>query len=163
MLQDYRDLRGRFDAIVSIEMFEAVGKQWWGSFMQTLKRNLKPGGKAVVQTIHIKEDLFEGYNKRADFIQTYIFPGGMLPSPDRFTHIATQAGLACRDIHHFGASYAETLKRWQKNFNEVENDVRSLGFDTEFMRLWNFYFSYCISGFDSGRTGVAQYTLQAAR
>jgi cyclopropane-fatty-acyl-phospholipid synthase len=163
VLQDYRDLRGRFDAIVSIEMFEAVGKQWWGSFMQTLKRNLKPGGKAVVQTIHIKEDLFEGYNKRADFIQTYIFPGGMLPSPDRFTHIATQAGLACRDIHHFGASYAETLKRWQKNFNEVENDVRSLGFDTEFMRLWNFYFSYCISGFDSGRTGVAQYTLQAAR
>ncbi len=162
VLQDYRDLRGRFDAIASIEMFEAVGKQWWASFMQTLKSNLKPGGKAVVQTIHIEENLFEGYNKQADFIQTYIFPGGMLPSPNRFTRIADQAGLACLDVHHFGWSYAQTLKRWQHNFGGVENDVRELGFDTEFIRLWHFYFSYCISGFDSGRTGVGQYTLQAA-
>ena len=163
LLQDYRDLEGRFDAIASVEMFEAVGKQWWQSFMQTLKRNLKPGGKAVVQTIHIDENLFDTYNKKADFIQTYIFPGGMLPSPDRFTLTADQAGLDCVDSHHFGTSYAETLKRWQDNFRGAEDDVRHLGFDTEFIRLWNFYLSYCRSGFDSGRTGVGQYTLQEAR
>lgn len=163
VLQDYRDLKGSFDAIASVEMFEAVGKQWWQSFMQTLKRNLKPGGKAVVQTIHIDENLFESYNKKADFIQAYIFPGGMLPSPERFTLTADQAGLDCVDSHHFGTSYAETLKRWQDNFSGAEDDVRHLGFDTEFIRLWNFYLSYCRSGFDSGRTGVGQYTLQEAR
>ena len=160
--QDYREVHGSFDAIVSIEMFEAVGIEWWASFMQTLKRNLKPGGKAVVQTIHIDESLFENYKMQADFIQTYIFPGGMLPSPTRFIYAASQEELECVSSHQFGSSYAETLRHWQHNFQTAENDVRYLGFDSEFIRLWNFYFSYCIGGFEAGRTGVGQYTLKAA-
>jgi cyclopropane-fatty-acyl-phospholipid synthase len=161
-LTDYRDLNGSFDAIASIEMFEAVGTEWWSAYMQTLKRNLKPGGKAVVQSIDIRDDLFEGYNSQADFIQTYIFPGGLIPSPERFRAAAAQDGLECLDSHHFGLSYAKTLRDWQTNFNAVEDNVRHLGFDTEFIRLWNFYYSYCIGGFEAGRTGVGQHTLRVA-
>ena len=161
-LTDYRDLNGSYDAIASIEMFEAVGTEWWSAYMQTLKRNLKPGGKAVVQTIDIRDDLFEGYTSQADFIQTYIFPGGLIPSPERFKAAAEQEGLECVDSHYFGLSYAKTLHRWQANFKAVENNVRHLGFDTEFIRLWNFYYSYCIGGFEAGRTGVGQHTLRAA-
>ena len=161
-LTDYRDLNGQYDAVVSIEMFEAVGTEYWATYMQTLKRNLKPGGKAVVQTIDIRDDLFEGYMSQADFIQTYIFPGGLIPSPERFKETAASAGLETIDSHHFGKSYAETLRRWQDNFKQVEDNVRHLGFDTEFIRLWNFYYSYCIGGFESGRTGVGQHTLKVA-
>lgn len=161
-LTDYRDLNGQYDAVVSIEMFEAVGTEYWATYMQTLKRNLKPGGKAVVQTIDIRDDLFEGYMSQADFIQTYIFPGGLIPSPERFKETAAREGLETIDSHHFGTSYAETLRRWQDNFKQVEDNVRHLGFDTEFIRLWNFYYSYCIGGFESGRTGVGQHTLKVA-
>ena len=161
-LMDYRDLEGRFDKIVSIEMFEAVGKDYWPTYFAIMSKVLKRGGRAVIQSITIDHAAYHSYANQPDFIQRYIFPGGMLPSPNRFTRIADQAGLACLDVHHFGWSYAQTLKRWQHNFGGVENDVRDLGFDTDFIRLWHFYFSYCISGFDSGRTGVGQYTLQAA-
>lgn len=159
-LRDYRDLLGRFDAVVSIEMFEAVGKEWWSNYMQVVKGSLAPAAKAVIQTIDIRDDLFEGYSKSADFIQAYIFPGGMLPSPRRFVGKAVEQGLSCRDSHHFGASYAQTLHRWQKNFNAADSEVRHLGFGSEFIRLWNFYLSYCFAGFESGRTDVGQYTLE---
>lgn len=161
-LTDYRDLNGNFDAIASIEMFEAVGAEWWPAYMQTLKRNLKPGGKAVIQSIDIRDELFEGYNSQPDFIQTYIFPGGLIPSPERFRVAAAQEGLNCVDSHHFGLSYAKTLRNWQTNFNAVEDNVRQLGFDTEFIRLWSFYYSYCIGGFEADRTRVGQHTLRVA-
>jgi cyclopropane-fatty-acyl-phospholipid synthase len=161
-LEDYRDVRGTFDGVVSIEMFEAVGEQWWPTYMATLRRLLAPGARAVVQTITIDPKLFEGYRSHPDFIQTYIFPGGMLSSPHRFQDVASQAGLVVRDKLFFGDCYARTLRDWQDSFNQADASVRALGFDTEFIRLWNFYFSYCVGGFEAGRTNVAHFTLEAA-
>ncbi len=161
-LRDYRDLTGHFDGIVSIEMFEAVGEQWWDTYMQTLRRLLIPGGRAVVQSITIDERLFEGYRAHPDFIQTYIFPGGMLPSPERFEAVAATHGLTLSESLFFGPSYAKTLRDWQEAFRLASDDVRSLGFDSEFLRLWNFYFSYCVGGFEAGRTDVGQFTLEVA-
>ena len=161
-LQDYRDLTGQYDAIVSIEMFEAVGEQWWSTYMKALRRLLAPGGRAVVQSITIDDRLFEGYRAHPDFIQTYIFPGGMLPSPPRFQAVAEAEGMRVQESLFFGRSYARTLRDWQDAFNGAHDDVRAQGFDTEFIRLWNFYFSYCVGGFEAGRTDVAQFTLEVA-
>ena len=163
--QDYRALNdgaseGPFDAVVSIEMFEAVGREYWPSFFETLKTQLKPGGTACVQSITIRDDLFERYVKSTDFIQQYIFPGGLLPSPNAFRAAAAKAGLKVVNELDFGLDYAETLRRWRDRFLSQEGPVRRLGFDTRFMRIWEFYLGYCEAAFATGNTSVMQFTLQ---
>jgi cyclopropane-fatty-acyl-phospholipid synthase len=159
-LRDYRDESGDFDGIVSIEMFEAVGEQYWPEYFATLARRLKVGGRAVIQTIVIADELFERYRRGTDFIQQYIFPGGMLPSPARFEALAGDAGLAVIDRFGFGFDYARTLSIWRAAFAARSNEVRALGFDDRFMRLWEFYLAYCEAAFSHRNTDVIQFTLQ---
>ncbi len=159
--QDYRDIAdGPYDAIASIEMFEAVGREYWPSFFETVHRQLKAGGKACIQSITIRDDLFDRYVKSPDFIQQYIFPGGLLPSPVEFRKAARQAGLEVVNELDFGQDYAETLKRWRDAFLHQDATVRGLGFDTRFMRTWEFYLAYCEAAFAMGNTSVMQFTLQ---
>jgi cyclopropane-fatty-acyl-phospholipid synthase len=159
--QDYRDTGdGPFDAVASIEMFEAVGREYWPSFFATLQRQLKPGAKACVQSITIRDDLFERYVKSTDFIQQYIFPGGLLPSPQAFRAAAATAGLSVVNELDFGLDYAETLRRWREKFLGADTAIRKLGFDTRFMRIWEFYLAYCEAAFATGDTSVMQFTLQ---
>jgi len=161
-LQDYREEARQYDGIVSIEMFEAVGESYWPDYFDTLKRSLKAGGRAVVQTILIDDALFERYRSGSDFIQQYVFPGGMLPSTRRFTEEAARAGLAVTRQEHFGPDYAETLQRWRKAFHAEADAVRSQGFDERFMRIWHFYLAYCEAGFRAGSIDVAQFRLEHA-
>jgi cyclopropane-fatty-acyl-phospholipid synthase len=160
-LQDYRDVAdGAFDAICSIEMFEAVGREYWPSYFRTVHDKLKPGGRACIQTITIRDDLFPRYVRSTDFIQQYIFPGGLLPSRSVFRDEAAKAGLAVVDELAFGSDYAETLARWRSAFLQREPQVRKLGFDTRFMRTWEFYLAYCEAAFATGNTDVVQFTLK---
>jgi cyclopropane-fatty-acyl-phospholipid synthase len=160
-LQDYRDIDDApFDAIASIEMFEAVGREYWAGFFATLRDKLKAGGRACIQTITIRDDLFERYVKSTDFIQQYIFPGGLLPSPSAFRAEAAKAGLQVVGELAFGADYAETLRRWRASFLAHDPQVRQLGFDTRFMRIWEFYLAYCEAAFATGNTNVMQFTLR---
>ncbi|MEI7613584.1 MAG: cyclopropane-fatty-acyl-phospholipid synthase family protein [Betaproteobacteria bacterium] len=159
-LCDYRDLSGeKFDHIVSIEMFEAVGERWWPSYFSTLQRMLAPGGRAVVQSITIKDELFARYRRGTDFIQQHVFPGGMLPSPTVFGQQAAKAGLSVRDVFAFGADYSRTLAEWSANFERQWPAIEAQGFDTRFHRLWQFYLAYCQAGFNSGCTDVMQFEL----
>jgi len=160
-LQDYRDIGDPpFDAIVSIEMFEAVGREYWPGFFAALREHLKPGGRACLQTITIRDDLFERYLRSTDFIQQYVFPGGLLPSRGAFRAAAGAAGLRIVDEFAFGADYAETLRRWRRRFLAEERPLRGLGFDTRFLRTWEFYLAYCEAAFATGSTDVVQFTLQ---
>ena len=158
--QDYREEARQYDGIVSIEMFEAVGESYWPVYFATLKKALKPGGRAVVQTILIDDALFERYRTGSDFIQQYIFPGGMLPSTRRFTEAAAAAGLTVTAHEHFAADYAETLRRWHQAFMNELDVVRKLGFDERFIRIWRFYLAYCEAGFTAGSIDVAQFRLE---
>ncbi|KQW45766.1 MULTISPECIES: cyclopropane-fatty-acyl-phospholipid synthase family protein [unclassified Roseateles] len=159
-LQDYRDIADKpFDAIVSIEMFEAVGREYWDGYFRTVAAKLKPGGRACIQSITIRDDLFDRYVRSTDFIQQYIFPGGLLPSPSQFRAHAAAAGLRVVNELAFGADYAETLRRWREAFLHHEGPVRKLGFDGRFMRLWEFYLAYCEAAFAAGNTDVMQFTL----
>lgn len=160
-LQDYRDIRDDpFDAVVSIEMFEAVGREYWPSYFATLQRCLKPGGLACLQTITIHNDLFDRYVRSTDFIQQYIFPGGMLPCDRAFREAAQRAGLEVVNAMGFGPDYAETLRRWRDAFHAHLSKVQGLGFDGRFQRIWEFYLAYCEAAFDMGSTDVVQYTLR---
>lgn len=160
-LQDYRDIAdGPYDAVVSIEMFEAVGREYWAGYFETLKRQLKPGGRACIQSITIRDDLFERYVAGTDFIQQYIFPGGLLPSPSAFCEQVARAGLRVVEELAFGPDYAETLKRWRHDFLQQEPQVRRLGFDNRFLRTWEFYLAYCEAAFATGCCDVMQFTLQ---
>lgn len=160
-LQDYRELdEPPFDAIVSLEMFEALGEAWWARWFAAVARHLRPGGRACVQTITIDEALFERYRRSTDFIQQYVFPGGLLPSAERFRAAARAAGLHIEDEFHFGADYAHTLRHWRTRFHAQAVQVRALGFDARFVRLWDFYLAYCEAAFDSGSTDVVQFTLR---
>jgi cyclopropane-fatty-acyl-phospholipid synthase len=156
---DYRDLSGQYDAIVSIEMFEAVGERFWRQYFDTIARHLKDGARALIQTITIDEAYFERYRSSTDFIQQYIFPGGMLPSPERFVQTAAKAGLSTVDQYRFGPDYAETLRRWLADFEAQHSTIRQQGFDEAFMRIWRLYLTYCEAGFDEGRTDVIQFLL----
>ena len=158
-LRDYRDIDGSYDAVVSIEMFEAVGERYWPEYFRTVAARLKPGGKALVQSITIAERHFARYRSSADFIQQYIFPGGMLPSVERFERGAARAGLACDEHFAFGPDYAETLRRWRDGYDAAITHVREQGFDAHFMRIWEMYFAYCEAAFDEGRTDVVQFLL----
>ena len=164
-LQDYRDIAkapgfAPFDAVLSIEMFEAVGRSYWPSYFETVARCLKPGGRACIQSITIRDDLFERYVRSTDFIQQYIFPGGLLPSDAEFRQAAGHAGLVVEEAMAFGPDYAETLRRWRTDFHAQADKVQRLGFDEPFMRTWDFYLAYCEAAFDTGNTNVVQYTLR---
>ena len=164
-LQDYRDI-GRdgladqsFDAICSIEMIEAVGREYWPTYFATVARLLKTGGRACIQSIVIDDEFFERYLQSTDFIQQYIFPGGCLPSPSAFRAQAEQAGLKVIDEFCFGQDYARTLQEWRQAFMAREQQVLALGFDRRFMRIWEFYLAYCEAAFAERNTDVVQYTL----
>jgi cyclopropane-fatty-acyl-phospholipid synthase len=161
LLQDYRDERGRYDAVVSIEMFEAVGESYWTGYFDTVRRSLVPGGRAVIQTITIDDTLFDRYRKSTDFIQQYIFPGGMLPSPSAFEAGAKRAGLSVGDAFRFGTDYARTLRLWRDAFMAQLPRITAQGFDARFARTWEFYLAYCEAGFDQRSTDVVQFTLRA--
>ncbi len=159
-VQDYRDVSEAFDKIVSIEMFEAVGEENWKTYFAVLERCLKPGGRAALQSITIANDIFEGYRRNPDFIQRYIFPGGMLPSPAAFERAVANAGLRISDTLYFGRSYAETLRRWDKAFRENWPAIEALGFDERFRRMWRFYLCYSEAGFETGQIDVGQFVIE---
>jgi cyclopropane-fatty-acyl-phospholipid synthase len=158
-LRDYRDERARYDHVVSIEMMEAVGERYWPAYFGAIARALSPGGTALVQSITIADRLFERYRAGTDFIQQYVFPGGMLPSPARFRAAARAAGLEVRGEHAFGADYAETLRRWRQAFHDRLPAVRALGHDERFVRTWDLYLAYCQAAFATGCTDVFQFEL----
>ncbi|NIJ16404.1 cyclopropane-fatty-acyl-phospholipid synthase [Sphingobium vermicomposti] len=160
LLTDYRDASGRYDAIASVEMVEAVGQRYWPTYLAAIKRLLKPGGRAAIQYILIDDAIFDRYARGADFIQTYIFPGGMLISESRFRALAEQQGLEWHDVHYFGLHYAETLKRWRERFDRaVDQGLLPVSFDQHFVALWRYYLMYCEGGFRGGTINVAQVTL----
>ncbi|MGZ8321163.1 MAG: class I SAM-dependent methyltransferase [Telluria sp.] len=159
-LCDYRDSDGEYDAIASIEMFEAVGEAYWPSYFECIARNLKRGGRACVQTIVIADELFERYRKGTDFIQQYVFPGGMLPSPQVFTRMAGECGLTVTREFSFGADYADTLAAWRSAFHARLDAVREQGFDERFIRTWDFYLAYCEAAFRARNTSVMHFTLE---
>jgi cyclopropane-fatty-acyl-phospholipid synthase len=159
-LQDYRDVSGRFDRIVSIEMIEAVGERYWPSYFNLLRDRLAEGGLAVVQAITIRDDRFERYRRNPDFIQRYIFPGGMLPTDAIIRGRAEAAGLDVLHSETFGISYAKTLAEWRRRFHEARGDIETLGFDRRFMRMWDYYLSYCEGGFRSGTIDVGIYVFR---
>jgi cyclopropane-fatty-acyl-phospholipid synthase len=160
-LMDYRDVTGAFDRVASIEMFEAVGERYWPAFFAKVRGSLAPGGRAGLQIITIRDDLFDAYRRRTDFIQKYIFPGGALPSEARLSEATARAGLAWSGVKRFGADYARTLGEWSQRFEAAWGEVSKLGFDARFQRLWRFYLAYCEAGFATGRTNVIQCGLQA--
>ena len=159
-LQDYRDLRGRYAHVVAIEMFEAVGERYWAAFFRKLHERLAPGGRAGLQVITIADRHFEAYRRRADFIQRHVFPGGMLPSPSALRRQIEGAGLAMRHEVRFGLDYARTLAAWNERFQRAWPEIRGLGFDDRFKRLWDYYLAYCEAGFRAGFTDVCQVVLQ---
>jgi cyclopropane-fatty-acyl-phospholipid synthase len=157
--QDYRDVTGTFDKIVSIEMFEAVGEENWPVYFKAVHDRLVDGGRAMLQVITIANERFAAYRKSIDFIQRYIFPGGMLPSPDAFAQSATAAGLELGGVAWFGQSYAETLKRWSVRFEAVWPQIAPLGFDERFHRMWRYYLNSCEACFSLGATDVGQFLI----
>ncbi|WP_336986316.1 cyclopropane-fatty-acyl-phospholipid synthase family protein [Altererythrobacter aquiaggeris] len=158
--QDYRDVAGRFDSIASCEMVEALGRAYWPTFMDTIARCLKPGGRAAIQYISFRDDLFEAYASSADFIQAYVFPGGLLIRNSEFRALAEARGLAWSDQTDFGMDYAETLRIWRENFEQaVDAGQLPAGFDQKFIRLWRYYLTYCEGGFRGGGIDVHQVTL----
>ncbi|TAJ73172.1 MAG: class I SAM-dependent methyltransferase [Phenylobacterium sp.] len=158
-LVDYRDVGGRFDRVASIEMFEAVGERYWPTYFDKVRESLKPGGQAGLQIITIREEYFEHYKRTPDFIQKYIFPGGMLPSEERLKAVTDKAGLSWGPISRFGVCYADTLAEWGRRFEAAWDEITGLGFDERFRKLWKFYLSYCEAGFRTERTDVVQLSL----
>ncbi|MBT5570595.1 MAG: class I SAM-dependent methyltransferase [Alphaproteobacteria bacterium] len=160
-LQDYRDVEGQFDKIASIEMFEAVGEEYWPVFFETVSKRLRAGGLAALQVITIDNARYETYRRNPDFIQMRIFPGGMLPSVDIFTRAAADKGLQLDDAKMFGGDYAETLRRWRVSFEAAWPNIMPMGFDERFRRLWRYYLCYCEAGFRAQTISVGQFRLQA--
>ncbi len=158
--QDYRDINGRFDKIVSIEMIEAVGEQYWDVFFQKVGSSLKSKGGALIQGITIREDLFYSYRKGTDFIQKYVFPGGMLLTNNIIREKSLNNNMNLTHLFEFGQDYAETLKIWRKNFNDSLPHVKTMGFDDSFVRMWDLYLAYCEGAFRAGRINVGQFLLE---
>ena len=162
LLKDYRDIGEQFDHVVSIEMFEAVGERWWPRYFKTVKKALKPGGRAVIQSITIRDDIFGEYRKGTDFIQQHVFPGGMLPSRSAFRAAAAKQGLTVRSEYAFGHDYARTLAEWRASFEEKWPEITAQGFDETFRRLWRMYLCYCEAGFLAGTVDVVHFELDHA-
>lgn len=159
LLEDYRRAKGVFDNIVSIEMFEAVGEQYWPQYFRTVADRLKRGGRAVIQTITIRDELFADYRLRSDFIRHYVFPGGMLPSLQRFREEAERAGLKAVDHFAFGKDYAMTLREWSRRMRARTDEIKAMGYDDRFLRNWQYYLNICAAAFSVGRTDVVQVEL----
>jgi cyclopropane-fatty-acyl-phospholipid synthase len=163
LIRDYRDVSEQFDAVASVEMVEAVGEKYWPAYLQSIARALKSGGKSALQMISIRDSMFEGYAGNTDFIQTYIFPGGMLIGEARFKAVAEASGLQWRDRKAFRLHYAETLRRWRMRYDvAVEQGRLPAGFGEAFHNLWRYYLMYCEAGFRGGSIDVAQVTLAKA-
>jgi len=158
-LQDYRETAEQFDAVASVEMVEAVGQRWWGAYLDSIARNLKGGGRAALQFISIRHELFDRYARNADFIQTYIFPGGCLLDESQFAELARQRGLSWQQREGFRLDYAETLKRWRARYDEAVSRGALHGFAEPFHDLWRYYLMYCEGGFRGGAIDVAQATM----
>ena len=158
-LQDYRDVTGQFDRIVSVEMIEAVGERWWPTYFATLRDRLVEGGKAGLQAITIEDGRFESYRRGCDFIQRHVFPAGMLPSPGALRQQAERAGLELVTTRYFGPDYDRTLALWERNFQAAWPRIQPLGFDARFKRLWEFYIAYCRAGFRTGAVDVRHLVL----
>lgn len=158
-LQDYREISEQFDAVASVEMVEAVGQRWWPAYLDSIARNLKPSGRAALQFISIQHELFEGYSRNADFIQAYIFPGGMLLDEPRFEALAKDRGLSWEDRDGFGGDYAETLRQWRERYDLAVREGRLDEFSDRFHDLWRYYLMYCEGGFRGGGIDVAQVTM----
>ncbi|MTJ04444.1 MAG: class I SAM-dependent methyltransferase [Sediminimonas qiaohouensis] len=158
-LQDYRDERGSYDGIASIEMFEAVGEKYWPTYFDTLRERLRPGARATLQIITVQEKRWETYRKGVDFIQKYIFPGGMLPARSALLQQVENAGLRFAHSVEFGESYSQTLRRWHATFNDQWERIADMGFDERFRRMWNFYLTSCAATFHSGNCDVTQITV----
>jgi len=163
VFQDYRDEKGTFDRIVSVEMFEAVGEAYWPTYYETLKKHLKPGGKAGLQIITIQDQYFEQYRRATDFIQQYVFPGGMLPTPTHLRELGQSVGLDLTNELIFGRDYARTLKEWRATFMEKWDTIAPMGFDERFQRLWRYYMHYCEAGFKAGNIDVRQVVYEHGR
>lgn len=161
-LQDYRETDEQFDALASVEMVEAVGRRWWGTYLDSIARNLRAGGRAALQFISIDHRLFERYAKNADFIQTYIFPGGLLLDEQQFETLASERGLSWTDRESLRLDYAETLRRWRDSYNEAVSNGALRGFEEPFHNLWRYYLMYCEGGFRGGAIDVAQVTMAKA-
>ena len=159
LYEDYRVHEGLYDAVVSIEMLEAVGSKYWNEYFNSIKRFLKLGSSALVQVITMHDEYFKTYNVDPDFIQTYIFPGGELISDEAFFNCASTISLECKKVRSFGDSYAKTLELWNEEFQKRWDSVRELGFDIKFKRTWEMYYAYCIGGFLSDRLDVTQFKL----
>jgi len=157
VFEDYRDTSGTFDKIASIEMIEAVGAEHWSTYFETICNRLRSGGHAVIQAITIREDSFADYMAKPDFIQRYIFPGGVLPTKTHLTDHAAAAGLSFETVTTFGASYARTLGEWRRRFHAQWPQIEALGFDGRFRRLWDYYLTYCEAGFEKGVIDVGIY------
>jgi len=158
-LMDYRDVTGTFDRVASIEMFEAVGEPYWPLYFRKVRDVLSPGGRAGLQVITIRDELFAVYRRRSDFLRKYIFPGGMLPSETRLREETRKAGLEWKSLARFGLNYADTLAEWGRRFEGAWEEIAGMGFDERFRRLWRFYLSYCEAGFRAARTDVVQVGL----
>jgi cyclopropane-fatty-acyl-phospholipid synthase len=159
-IQDYRLEKDLYDAVVSIEMFEAVGREYWDVYIDKIYNCLLSGGIAVIQTITIEDSAFEKYSKTSDFIRHFIFPGGFLPTVEIFTKLAKTRGFDVVSTQSFGDSYCKTLLLWLAKFDEVKNEILSLGFNEKFIKKWRFYLSYCASSFKFKRTNVYQFVLK---
>lgn len=159
-LRDYRDLRGRFDGLASIEMIEAVGERYWPAYFRAIHDRLAPGARAVIQAITVPDARFEGYRRNVDFIQKHIFPGGMLIAPGRLADEAARAGLARLGALDFGESYSQTLRRWHETFAQHWGRIEALGYDLRFRRMWELYLTSCAAAFRTGICDVSQFTLR---
>ena len=162
-LQDYRNIQNKFDRIVSIEMFEAVGKKNWNTYFKKLKDCITDKGKIILQIITISEDNYDYYSKRKDFIQKYVFPGGMLPTKSSLKQLANNNNLVFKEHLSFGKDYAKTLAFWKGNFLRNWNNIEKLGFDNNFKRLWEYYLTYCEVGFNNGSINVSQFILEKSK
>jgi cyclopropane-fatty-acyl-phospholipid synthase len=158
-LQDYRETAEQFDAVASVEMVEAVGRRWWGAYLDSIARNLKHGGRAALQFISMDHRLFDRYARNPDFIQTYIFPGGLLLDEAQFETLAQERGLSWQDREAFRIDYAETLKRWRERYEQAVGRGALSGFEEPFHNLWRYYLMYCEGGFRGGAIDVAQVTM----
>jgi cyclopropane-fatty-acyl-phospholipid synthase len=161
-LQDYRDVEEQFDAVASVEMVEAVGRRWWGAYLDSIARSLKSGGRAALQFISIETQIFDRYAENADFIQTYIFPGGLLLDEPQFEDLARERGLSWQDRIGFGLDYADTLECWRDRYNQAVAAGLLSGFEGPFHNLWRYYLMYCEGGFRGGAIDVAQVTMVKA-
>ena len=159
-LTDYREIKGLYDKIVSIEMFEAVGEKYWSKYFEVLGGNLKYNGAIGLQTITIEDKFFKKYRKFPDFIQTYIFPGGMLPSIEEMSKVLKSKGLSIEKKQMFGNDYAKTLRMWSKSFENSWENIKKEGFNDAFRRMWRYYLGYCEGGFKSGNINVGQFLIK---